>query len=283
VIDDMTLRTVRLCARQELTIAIRSRWIQLFAGVFATLALAIAASGYVLSGGSGVQDFARTAASLTQLVLLIVPLASIVMGVLALTPDRGAAELMYSQPVRRGAVLAGMLLGLFGALTAAQACGFGAAGIVIFLHNGDDGLAGFLLVALGSMALTAAFLSLSALVSAGATGRRRTAALARALVVWVALALVFDIVVLGLASLLRSGHASRLLVVSSLVNPIDAIRTGVLMGIEGTASFGSASLALLRMTGGPAAAAAFVVMSLAAWIAIPAALAMRRLERADIA
>ena len=47
MIDRITLRTVRLCARQELTIAIRSRWTQLFAGVFATLALTIAASGYV--------------------------------------------------------------------------------------------------------------------------------------------------------------------------------------------------------------------------------------------
>jgi Cu-processing system permease protein len=176
-----------------------------------------------------------------------------------------------------------MLLGLFGALAASQACGFGAAGIVIFLQNGDEGLAGFLLVGLGSLALTAAFLALAALVSAGATGRRRTAALARALVVWVALALVFDIVVLGLASFLRSGHASRLLVVSSLVNPIDAIRTGVLLGIEGTASFGSASLALLRITGGPAAVVGFVVMSLVAWIAIPVACAMRRLEHTDIA
>ena len=30
--------TVRLCARQELTIAVRSRWTQLFAGAFAALA-----------------------------------------------------------------------------------------------------------------------------------------------------------------------------------------------------------------------------------------------------
>jgi len=283
MIDSVTRRTIGLCARQELTIAVRSRWMQLFAAVFATLALAIAASGYVLSGGSGVQDFARTAASLTQLVLLIVPLASIVMGVLALTPDRGAAELLFSQPVRRGAVLVGKLIGLLGALGAAQACGFGAAGIVIFLQNGDEGLAGFLLVGLGSLALTATFLSLAALVSGGATGRRRTAALARALVVWVALALVFDILVLGVASLLRSGYASRLLVVSSLVNPIDAIRTGVLMGIEGTASFGSASLALLRVTGGPGATAGFVALSLLSWITVPAVLAMQRLSRVDIA
>lgn len=280
---DATFRAMMLCARQEMTIAVRSRWTQLFAAVFATLALAIAGSGYVLSGGSGVQDFARTAASLVQLVLLVVPLASIVMGVLALSPDRGAAELLFSQPVRRGAVLAGTLLGLFAALAAAEACGFGAAGIVIFLQNGSDGLAGFLLVGIGSLALTAIFLSLAALVAAGATGRRRVAALARALVVWVALALVFDVAVLGVASLLRSGHASRLLVVSSILNPIDAVRTGALMGIEGTAAFGSASLALLRITGGAAAATIYIVLSLILWIAAPVCAAAYRLARIDIA
>jgi Cu-processing system permease protein len=282
MIDGLALRTVRLCARQELTIAVRSRWTQWFAAAFGGLALAIAASGYVLSGGSGVQDFARTAASLIQLVLLMVPLASIVMGVMALTPERGAAELLFAQPVSRAAVMAGMLAGLFAALAAAQACGFGAAGLVIFLQAGDEGLASFLLVGLSSLVLTAVFLALAALVSVGQTGRRRAGALARALVVWCALALVCDIVVLGVASLLRSGHASRLLIVSALVNPIDAVRTGALLGVEGTAAFGPASLALLRFTHGATGAAVAICLSLALWIVVPSMLAMRRLSRIDI-
>src|SRR5574339_637563 len=96
-----TRSIVRLCAAQELRIAVRSRWTQIFAVVFAALALAVAGSGYVLSGGSGMQDFARTAASLVQLVLLLVPLTSLLIGVMALTPDQGAAELLYAQPIGR--------------------------------------------------------------------------------------------------------------------------------------------------------------------------------------
>jgi Cu-processing system permease protein len=279
----LTWRTLALCAHQEVAIAVRSRWTQLFAGVFGGLALAIAVSGYVLSGGSGVQDFARTAASLLELVLLVVPLASIVMGVLALTPERGAAELLYAQPVSRAAVLTGMLSGLFAALAAAEACGFGAAGVVIFLQAGGEGLASFLLVGLSALLLTAVFLALAALVSVGQTGRRRAGALARALVVWCALALVCDIAVLGVASLLRSGHASRLLIVSALLNPIDAVRTGALLGVEGTAAFGPASLALLRFTGGQLATTVAIGVSLTLWIAVPCWLAIRKLSRIDIA
>src|SRR5512145_1028007 len=83
------------------------------------LTLGVAASGYVLSGGRGFQDFARTSASLVELVSLVVPLAALLMGVLALAQERGTAELLYAQPISRGTVLLGKLLGLFAALAAA--------------------------------------------------------------------------------------------------------------------------------------------------------------------
>lgn len=276
------MNAIGLCARQELTLAVRSRWLQIFAVVFAALALLVASSGYLLAGGSGMQDFARTAASLVQLVLLIVPLAAVVFGVLELTPDRGAAELIYSQPAPRAAILLGKLLGLFVALVAAQAIGFGAAGVVVFAGAGDWGLEGFLGVVGGAVVLTAVFLGVAALVAAGQFGRRRTRALAVALVVWFTAVVVFDIAVLGLASLLRSGTASRLLIVAVLVNPVDAVRTGALLAIEGTAAFGAASLAFLRFTRGPGGAAALIGLSLLLWTVVPSVVAAWRLRRVDI-
>jgi hypothetical protein len=163
-----------LCARQELLLAVRSRWTQVFATVFAALSIAVAVSGYVLSGGHGVQDFSRTTASLVQLVLLLVPLAALLMGVLTLLPDRGAAELLFSQPVSRRTILLGRVTGLWIALVAAQLIGFGAAGLVIFSNAGDAGFSGFALLVTGSAVLTAVFLGLAALVSVGSAGRRRS-------------------------------------------------------------------------------------------------------------
>jgi Cu-processing system permease protein len=272
-----------LCARQELLLAARSRWTQLFAVVFAGLALAVASSGYILSGGSGIRDFARTAASLVQLVVLLVPLTSLVMGVLALTPERGGAEILYAQPIARPLLLLGTLIGLFEALVGAEALGFGAAGLVIFTRTGSDGLLGFAMVAAGSAVLTAVFLAIAALVSVGQLGRKRVRALAIALVAWFVLALLFDVAALAAASLLRSGHASRLLITSVLVNPIDAVRTASLLAIEGTGAFGAASLALLRFTGGPLNTAVAIALSLLLWIVLPTWAAMRRLARIDIA
>jgi Cu-processing system permease protein len=271
-----------LVARQELLLAARSRWTLVFAAVFAALALGVSASGYVLSGGYGFQDFARTSASLVQLVVLVVPLAALLMGVLALSPDRATAELLFSQPVSRATILFGKLLGLLAALTAAELVGFGLAGIVVFAGAGEDGGSGYVLLVGASIVLTAAFLGLAALLGATAVGRKRARALAVALVVWFAAVILFDLAALGAASLLPSTAASRLLVLSVIVNPADAVRTGALLGIEGTAAFGSASLALLRFTGGPGRAAVVLSFSLLAWIVLPVALAARRLARVDL-
>lgn len=273
---------LRLFAAEELKIALRSRWTQIFAVVFAILASGVAAAGYVISGGHGVQDFSRTSASLVHLVVLIVPLISLMLGVLSLSLERGAAEMVFALPVSRWTILLGRLLGLFAALALAQSFGFGLAGLLVYTQSGPEGAGDFLIVLGASLVATAVFLALAALLSADAFGRRRTKALALALVIWLVCEVFIDLAALGLATFLPSGAASRVLILASLVNPIGALRTGALFLVEGAGAFGAASLALLRFTHGPVGAAVWIGLSLVAWIALPAFWAGRRLDRADI-
>ena len=275
------LSSLWLFGRYELLLAVRSRWLQVFAAVFAALALAVAGSGYILSGGHGVQDFSRTAVSLVQIVLLLVPLAALVFGGLALTPERGAAELIYSQPVSRRVVLLGRMLGVWVALAAAELIGFGAAGLVVQSQAGIAGVSRFLTLIATAIGITGIFLGLAAVIAAMSQGRR-TRVLAAALVVWFVTVLLFDVAALGAASFLRSGAASRLLIVATLINPIDAARTGALLVIDGTSAFGAASLALLRFTGGLPATLALIGASLAAWLIAPLVFAARAITRTDI-
>ena len=156
--------------------------------------------GYVLSGGAGLQDFGRTAASLLQLVLLLVPLTALVFGVIALTPDIGAAELLFSQPVARGVVLLGKLLGLFVALVGAQTIGFGLAALVLFIRTGTDGAGASW--ACGWPPPCSRALSFDRGRGGGETSARRARGLASALVIWFAAVVLFDIAALGIASLL---------------------------------------------------------------------------------
>jgi Cu-processing system permease protein len=269
-----------LCARQEVLLATRSRAMQFFAAAFAALSLAVAASGYVLSGGHGVQDFARTAVSLSQLVVLFVPLAALFMGVASLAGERGAAEALFSQPVSRTTILCGRLLGLLAALLAAQAIGFGAAGVVIFTQGDAEGIGGFSALVAAAGLLTAVFVALAAVIAAGSPSRSR--ALAVSVVVWFAAVLVFDVAALGLASLFPSGTASRVLIVAVLLNPVDAARTAMLFGLQGPTAFGAASLAFFRFTKGAFGAGALLSLSMVLWTVGPVLVAARRLRRADL-
>jgi Cu-processing system permease protein len=101
-------------------------------------------------------------------------------------------------------------------------------------------------------------------------------------VVWFVAVVLFDVAALGLASLLPSGAASRVLIVSALVNPVGAVRTGALLVIEGTAAFGAASLALLRFTRGPLGAGVLIGLSVVFWVLAPTGLAIARLRRVDL-
>lgn len=274
-------RTVALCARQEIVLAMRSRWVQISTLVFAALAIAVAASGYILSGGHGIQDYARTSVSLAQAVLLLVPVMALVSGVLSLSPERGNADLLFAQPVSRATVLLGQALGLWAALCTAEALGFGAAGLVVFAGSGPEGVGDFGLLVGAGFVLTAVFLAIAAAIAAGSCGRRARA-LVIALVTWFAAVVLFDVATLGVASLLPSGTASRVIIVAALANPVDAVRTGLLLWMLGTGAFGPASLALLRFTGGVASAIALVVVSITLWTVLPSVLAAWRMERADL-
>ena len=59
-------------------------------------------------------------------------------------------------------------------------------------------------------------------------------------------------------------------------------KLAALLGIEGTAAFGAASLALLRFTGGPWHAGFFLALSVLAWGVAPVGIAVWRLRRADV-
>ena len=213
----------------------------------------------------------------------MVPLASLVIGVTALTPEAGEAELLYSQPIARHAILLGKLAGLFVALVAAEAIGFGASGLVLFWRTGASGLGGFVGVVSAAAVLTAVFLAVAAAVTGGATSRRRARGLAIALAIWFVAVVLFDVAVLGIAAWLPSGPASRLLIVSAMANPVDAVRTATLLLLDGTSAFGAASLAFLRFTHGTANALSWLAASAVFWVLAPLAIGATRLARSDIA
>lgn len=274
----MNFPAIFTIAHQETRINIRNRWTLLFAGVFGLLALAISYFGLVTEGYAGFQGFERTTASLLSLVLYLVPLVALTMATLSFTGDRGAIELLFSQPVARHEILLGKVAGLFGSMLTAMLFGFGVAGTVIASQVGTEGLLRFLSFTGIALLLALAFLSLGSLLAI--IGVTRARAFGLALFVWFFLVLFYDLLVMGAGFLLKERAANMLIFLSLFGNPVDVARVAGLISAGDATIFGAAGAALLKFLGG--LSETILVSTLVAWAVVPIALASRVLRRRDL-
>ena len=276
----MDTNAIRTIARQELVVSIRNRWTLVFAGVFGVLVLAISYFGLVTGGAVGFQGFARTSASLLNMVLYIVPLVALTMGTLSFTSEKSGNELLFAQPVTRGEILLGKLFGLFASIFTAMLVGFGIGGVVIASQAGTEGslrypgLVGF------SLLLALIFLSLAAFIST--LCRRKTKAFGVALFVWFFFVLFYDLLAIGLTFLFTERTANLFIFGSLFGNPVDMMRVASLMILNGTDIFGAGGAALLRFLGGERLSVAILIIALAVWVIAPLAGAQKLLKHQDI-
>lgn len=276
----MDFNAITTIGRQELVINIRNRWTVVFAVVFGVLVLAISYFGFVTSGMVGFQGFARTSASLLNLVLYIIPLVALIMGTLSFTSQNNASELLFSQPVSRTDILLGKLSGLFISMLTATLLGFGLGGLVIAAWAGTQGATRYPVLIAFSLFLALIFLSLSALISA--LCGRKTRAFGVALFAWFFFVLFYDLLVMGSTFFFKERTANVFIFGSLFGNPVDMVRIASLMVLDGKDIFGVGGAALLRFLGGPTISLILLVLSLALWTIIPLLVAQRVLRRQDI-
>ncbi|MDZ7267630.1 MAG: ABC transporter permease [candidate division KSB1 bacterium] len=267
-------------ATQELTINIRNRWTLIFAVVFGALVLSISYFGMRAEGFSGMQNFTRTSASILNLVLYLVPLVALIMGTLSFTGDKGATELLYSQPVLRSEVQLGKLLGVFGSMALSTLIGFTLAGALVVAANGMGGLLRYSLFVALALLLALVFLCLAALVATA--NQRKTRAFGVALFLWFFFVFFYDLLAIGVTVWLRGGSANTFLFVSLFGNPVDMVRVAALIILDGVTIFGAAGAALLRFLGGKTASVALLLLGLAVWICFPLWVSQRLLRHQDI-
>lgn len=276
----MDMHAITTIARQELVINIRNRWTMVFAGVFGVLVLAISYFGLVTGGMVGFQGFARTSASLVNIVLYLVPLVALIMGTLSFTSEKSASELLFSQPVTRTEILLGKLVGLFVSILTATLVGFGLAGIVIAANAGTYGSSRYPVLVAFSLFLALIFLSLSAAVSA--LCRRKSKAFGVALFIWFFFVLFYDLLVIGATFFVNERTANNLIFGSLFGNPVDMVRVASLMTLNGKDIFGAGGAALLKLLGGETLSLALLVVALTLWVVGPLFIAQRLLRHQDI-
>ncbi len=241
------LHRVRVVAAEEYRRALETRWLFGFAALFALLVLGLSYFG--LAGGRevGFQGFARVTLSLMNLVLFTVPLTGLLLGVTTIAGASETLPLLLAQPVSRGEVLAGKFTGLAAALTAAQAVGFGAGGLVIALQAGPEQARGF--AVLTGLSLVLGWLSLACGVALAAVWPDRLKAMSAALLLWLLMAVAYDLAVLGATSLLQGVPLQAVLFPALLLNPVDLVRVLTTLAVGSGALLGPTSAVLVHLFG----------------------------------
>ncbi len=262
------LNIVSALVGKEMRDARRNRWLALYTLVFASLSFVLAWLALTTMGTAGPAGFGRTAASLINLVLLIVPLMGLTLGALSLASERERGSLLYllAQPITHLELLAGKYLGVGLSLLGALALGFGASGLVIVWRGVAASAAAYLaLVALaGLLALNA--LSLGMLLSAVA--RRSATAIALALFLWLMLVFGGDLGLMGSALVLRIDIQT--LFALALLNPLQVFKMAAILAIRGSLEvLGPAGLYALRAYGDRLGALFLII--LLAWTILPLA------------
>lgn len=263
-------------ATREARDAMRSRWFLLYSIAFAALGLAVSFVSAAGSGSSGLASFGRTAAGLTNLVLLVVPLMALTAGAASIASDRERGMLAYllAQPLDRYELLLGKFFGLASALLASISLGLGTCALVLALRGAGTEPAAVLWLAGLSFALALAMLSVGLLVSTLA--RRASVAVGTAIFVWLALVFLTDLALMAGAVALRLRIED--LFVLSLANPLQVFKMWSLFASDASLDvLGPAGLYATEEFG--TRLHAVFGLAMVAWIVLPLAGASLSLSR----
>jgi Cu-processing system permease protein len=262
------MNTVGKLARIHARDVLRSRWIVVYAASFFLLA-----EGLLRFTGSD----SMAVLGMGTVTLMLVPLATLVLATVYVYGARDFLETLLAQPVRRGALFAGLYLGLSLPMAVAFLAGVGVP--LAARGFGDVGArgAGVTVLATGVL-LTLSFTAIACCVAFFVEDRLR--GLSVALAVWLVLGVLYDGVVLTLVTMLADHPLEKPLLALTFANPIDLARVLLLLRLDVAALMGYTGAAFQRFFSA-GAGAALAIAALALWAIVPVAAGARQFRRKD--
>lgn len=273
----MSLNTVLLIARLDFQAALRNWWLLLYAAIFTILAAGV--SYLSASELSGLEEgqFGRTAAALTNVVLLVIPLFGLIAGAISLAADRERGMLAYflAQPISAAELFWGKYLGTAAALLIGLAAGFAVAALALARSGGLNAVDLAWLVGLSALLMIASY-SVGTLISA--VSRRSAMALGVAVFVWVTLLFLGD---LGLmATVVATRLDLRVVIGVALLNPAESFKIASIDQVGSSLdALGPAGNYLVTNLG--RGLRPLLLALLVAWIVVPSLIAVFRFQRED--
>jgi len=247
----------------------RDKWLIGYALIYLVLTDAL-----IRFGGGG----PKALMSLSNIMLLFVPLVSLIYGVIYLYQSREFVELLLAQPLDRKSLFAGLYGGLAIPLCLAFVVG---AGLPVF-YSGAWVQAGwetiFTVFCLG-IALSLIFVAIGYLFGLKYF-HERVKGFGYALLSWLFLAVLYDGLILLVVSTFSEYPLEKAMIALSIINPIDLARIGILLNFDISALMGYTGAVFSRFFGsylGLLVSIGFLML----WVAIPTWQGLRLFDKKD--
>jgi Cu-processing system permease protein len=247
----------------------RDKWLIGYALIYLILTDAL-----IRFGGGG----PKALMSLSNIMLLFVPLVSLIYGVIYLYQSREFVELLLAQPLERKSLFAGLYGGLAIPLCLAFVVG---AGLPLF-YSGAWVQAGwdtiFTVFGLG-IALSLIFVAIGYLFGLKYF-HDRVKGFGYALLSWLFLAVLYDGLILLVVSTFSDYPLEKAIIGLSIINPIDLARIGVLLNFDISALMGYTGAVFSRFFGSYLGLLVSIGL-LMLWIALPTWQGLRLFNKKD--
>ena len=238
--------------KYQLQDVFRSKWIWAYAIFFFVITEAL-----FRFGGDG----DRVITSMMNVVLLVIPLVSIVLGAMFLYNSREYIELLLCQPVKRSS----LFMGLFSGVTVPLSAAFGIGVLIPFVMRGAEiGSSLFLLIT--GILLTVIFVAMAFALALSFEDRIK--GLGIALVLWLFFTVIYDGIILLIIYGFADYPLQQPVIVLSMLNPIDLGRILLLLNYDISALMGFTGAVFQRFFGS-LAGQSISITAMLLWLAVP--------------
>lgn len=224
------------------------------------------------------EESSRALVSLTDLLLLVIPLVGFVFGTIYFYGSREFLELLLAQPIGRRSVYFGHYLALALSLSAVFVIGAGAPFVWYRLLGKIELDTPLLVLLVAGVLLT--FVSTSLAYLLALRFENRIKGFGASILVWLLFTFIYDAFILFVTVSLRAFPLEKPIIVLSLLNPVDLARITVLLELNIAALMGYTG-AVFQLFFGTGLGLAIVFGTMLLQITVPLLVGMRVFARKD--
>lgn len=219
------------------------------------------------------ENSSKAVLSLTNIVLIVVPLVSMVFSTIHWYNSYEFVELMLTQPISRKKVLMSEFMGIGTSLVTAFLLGVG---VPVLIFQPDN--IGFGIILIGSL-LTLVFVSIAFLASVNSKDKARGIGIA--LMLWFYFALIYDGLVLLILFAFSDYPLEKLTLLLSSLNPVDLGRIYLMLQMDVSALMGYTG-ATYKAFFGSSTGLLYTLGIMLVWVVVPILLALRSFKKKDL-